>query len=308
VTQRSDGLSHAPAPDMKHFDYDNFLELEAQGSFSADLNMSCSGISKMSRRESPDCALSYVVHRRASDLLASEAVQYSESRDEDITLHSASESSGDERSEGDASSYNIDVPAYDSNEDFRPHKSPEQSIACDMKASQMPSKRSHFSRMGSIFVTDSSEEERSCDNVSMTSNFLNVYSNAESKRLARRNTQKALFCSLSLLRKESGYTIKAHRAPRSSFMLSINKSAKTAAPLVPINLKADDVSTAASTLSVCKEKKPRPVSGKAPEKKISVIKESADESFEESGDEEVRCFLYDAYVDKAVCEFVAQRG
>lgn len=291
----NDQTNNQQVDDKKEFDYDNFLELEVQNSFSQDLDLSCSDISKSNRLNSLSPVKKLDLRRNVTIIETSEILNRDESKYEDITLNS---DSNDNNSENDSDVKNIEIPAYDSNEDFKPHKSPENSIYFEKKMSQLPSKRSHFSRMGSIIVTDNSESDNNSENVSMTSNIFTTQKAKESKHLARRNTKKMLFGSINIIKKENAYTIKANRAgtTRSSFMLIINKTPNASVLSLPINLFEEDVDLLDQPV-VVKETKMAP--DKFIERHITVIRECTIESCEDSAGDDLS-FIYDSYVDKVL--------
>lgn len=280
---------------------DHFLELEVQNSISQDLDLSSSNISEKSRLRSSIGLREFDLTKVKCELEASEIMQRDESREEDITLNSDS----DDYSVN-SGILNIKIPAYDSNEDLKPHKSPESKAHFETKLSQLPSKRSHFSRMGSVFVTDDSDSDSSSENTSVCHNLWLQQRVKESKQLARRNTRKMLLGSIGVIQKEQAYTIKTNKIParKSSFMLVINKTPKTSAPPVPINLFYDDKKSEtphppAHLPAQPSTQVPTNIYSRIADKHISVIRESTFESFEESAGED-HVVAYESMVKQAI--------
>ena len=290
-TNRSnDNSNYQLTADKREFDYNNILDLDIQNSFSQELDINCSDISQNSHLKSISKSNDFIFPPDSSELPNTELVPRDESREEDITL----DSNSDEQNEA----INIEIQPYDSNEDFKPHKSIEGSLHFERKFSQMPSKRSHFSRMGSVFVTDNSDSEDSSEETSMHTNILTQHKCKDSVKLARRNTKRILYDSINHINKENAYTIKVNRIrpPRNSFLLVINKTPKTSNPEEPINLIADEFKKAEEK-KIAEESKN--IHKKYPKKHIAVIRESTFESFEESTGEDHNVF-YENYISQII--------
>ena len=162
--------------------------------------------------------------------------------DADITLNSISskisEEVEEERSDfrksfktpfkEDVDALDIKLPEYSPGSISKPHKTVDKTISVEKSFNRMPSRKSHFSRLGSNFVvTDNSDSE--LDNISMNSNLeRNMKKNlARNSKIARKNAKKLFRASVGLIEKNMGYVMKAKKKPaKAGFKLIINKKPK----------------------------------------------------------------------------------
>ena len=158
---------------------------------------------------------------------------FQEEQEGDITLNSISSSishldskqnpskKGEFKEDND--SINIEVPQYQE----KSQKASDKEINAEGSFTQMPSKKSHFSKLGSNFVVSDNSDDDSI--ISMNSNInRNMERNMRySGKLARENVKRIFRNSLKVMEKKASYVIKAKPKPKKQgFMLIIHKKPK----------------------------------------------------------------------------------
>lgn len=161
----------------------------------------------------------------------------------DITINSISSKSYEEAEEEEGEDFreefttpfkedldtlDIKLPEYSAGSISKPHKTLDKTVSVEKSFNRMPSRKSHFSRLGSNFVvTDNSDEE--IDNISMQSNLEKNMKKrlTRNSKIAKKNAKKVVRASLNIFEKNLEYVMKIKKAPvRAVFKLIINKKPK----------------------------------------------------------------------------------